>query len=491
MLELTSFQVSVTSYRTAYIDRTPIVSFHDVEEPLLTPKSGHLSGEPSHTHRSPPSSRPLGSKTPQSLARSFQIGNLSTPTRRPENANYQSPAPPPDDQYEFDAMDIDTPQKSFHPAPSIHLHQPTPKRPEQPSPFYGRLPPAPRSMEHKLRNPPTHQIQIPSSQENFFGASRDSVSPVSTKAGDPLDSPVSPRQFDMAAPRFFAPSKNDEVTGLESLFAGIFSLKDEPAELRAAQAKQDEEKHSGGRVSRPWKQLSNIALLAGSGLSWLYATKYPQYTTTLYFASLSASCLVSGRHLVSSLSLNLPFWTLSDILLYTIEAVIATGLAYEVHKTRLNERTVIDSLRWIPQFYFICMLVQELLLIGKAIRSKPRNSTPHLHSKSTTTSPRNPSSLPVEQNPSFKPRPSAPSIEKNFKTPTKATTSQMQLHERQTPRTSRTKEKPARQSSGMSGLGLGNSPDRGGTNTRTEVWNGNQNSRVLRRQVPPWERGSM
>lgn len=90
------------------------------------------------------------------------------------------------------------------------------------SPFYGKLPPAPMSMERRLRNPvlrPAEPQKVPLSQQpDFMAQMRRGVKPVKF--------PEKGSNFELKKSDWVLPSDKKEL-GLEERFLNTFSLKDE------------------------------------------------------------------------------------------------------------------------------------------------------------------------------------------------------------------------------------------------------------------------
>lgn len=111
----------------------------------------------------------------------------------------------------------------------------------QPDPFHGHLPANVVSPAHRLRNPPNKptfrsvsaikkQMKYPKNPADWGMQAN-----VSDTSEIPLlgVADLSPMKFE--DPKFFPQSDPREETGLENLFSNIFSIAEEPAEVRAAQ----------------------------------------------------------------------------------------------------------------------------------------------------------------------------------------------------------------------------------------------------------------
>jgi hypothetical protein len=200
-------------------------------------------------------------------------------------SNILGPTPfssPVNDTKDGEEMDWD-PVPSQHlnlqlaqaPRVSQLLSQPTAPAPLQPSPFKGKLPPAPISMAHKLRNPPNQARLKPPSREakdNFF----DRMSGRQIAAGGETSAVVSTHRHEVefAPPRFFVPDA-DDPTGLTEAFESAFRLDSD-------EAKTGEIKCSRSKVKAiDWMHVFRALVLLLDFFVWKYAlsyrTEYPAY----------------------------------------------------------------------------------------------------------------------------------------------------------------------------------------------------------------------
>jgi hypothetical protein len=133
----------------------------------------------------------------------------------------------------------------------------------EPSPFHGKLPPAPITPAQRLRNPPNQARLTVSSEEkkqNFFNrmTGKNSNDRADSNIGDSVQSK---REMEIAPPKFFAPERpgNDQGSQLADLLTG-FSLS------------ADENENSSQRVQRRFRKryfIQVIVIIAG-----LYLWKY-------------------------------------------------------------------------------------------------------------------------------------------------------------------------------------------------------------------------
>ncbi|KAF2100585.1 hypothetical protein NA57DRAFT_54664 [Rhizodiscina lignyota] len=263
---------TITSLRTVKIDDKPRVLFTNNIGPLIPENesqkadsvfSSSGTAKPTRQSQSSPFARP-----------SFPVGTLDRTYRSAFN---DPPTPPPDDLIsEADtttsAADSDTfntmdwsptvTQTTFQPR-NAAFNSRTPQANQQQlapyadsgasgtpsalggpssrtSAFYGTLPPAPKAPAAKLRNPwkPGFQRASAEKKENFFAQMKG-------KKGDGEDNPLlnadpysassaqkSKGYLELAEPKWQL-KEEPAVTGLEGMFNSVFSINDEPSEVRA------------------------------------------------------------------------------------------------------------------------------------------------------------------------------------------------------------------------------------------------------------------
>ncbi|MCJ1249952.1 hypothetical protein MMC30_007178 [Trapelia coarctata] len=400
--------VSVISFRTARIDTTPTVNFQESPEPLRYRKPipiQHLSTHPVSTTLpwTPSSSqdRPYNSQ-PRQVLQPFPVNSLATPPRRVEGVPYQPPTPPP--EYEADAMDWTPAKAEFQPTRSVPLiHQPTPRRIES-SPFIKKLPPAPISQAHRLRNPPnqpTFRKATDNQQRNFADGlrrrgSRTAYAETESTERDydeETESPTtpvtldSPRRLEMATPKFFPRSDFSTDTGLESLFTGVFSLADDPPEVRAAQKVQEEQaashrKHAVKRAA--WERIGGIVLLSFAFWAWSYAERAVVGAQTLRFTALGSAAVVSGRGLFEAFRMDKAYWRLSDILVLGVELAVVIFLGRAVKSSGMRDYTLGSG----PLWFLGMLLLQEFGTFATEMRTSIAGAEPTpFQAQSTTQAP--------------------------------------------------------------------------------------------------------
>lgn len=237
------------------------------------------------------------------------------------------------DEDEDEAMDWTPSQQAL---PSASTYRQLPSTRIQPSPFYGHLPPAPKSQAHLLRNPSAQPTRkTPSAPvPNPFQRPRKQpdLDELSEIGSDTAETPCTkinrsgvPVQF--ASPRLLPRPDSQKDTGLESIFSTTFSIAEEPHELRIA--RQEQPAHIS--IPRPayFRFLTVIVSILFTA-AWLYAPYIPSWAKSFRLGSLTAAIAVAGRGLLDTISKNEQFWRWSEILVYTSELGFVTLLASAV-----------------------------------------------------------------------------------------------------------------------------------------------------------------
>ncbi|MCJ1444898.1 MAG: hypothetical protein MMC23_005401 [Stictis urceolatum] len=512
--------VSLIAYRTARIDTRPQTLFKDEYEPLIarqTPVQGSSLGQQGYTQ--------ANSQATVSQPEQFPINSLASPRQRSATPGYPPTPPPEDDESDdastvaessiadVDAMDLDTPVKDQFAFPRPRPYKPTPPKPGK-SPFHGTLPAAPVSQAHKLRNPfkaPIFQKASDSSHRNYFGdVNRESGTVAQSKS----EHDDTPKKYEMAPPRFFT-SRSDEDTGLEALFKGIFSLNDDPPELRTMQpssipTEQPAAPSTKHTVSTRTQRLISASALCFSLYIWWTTSTSTASTLShpLRLAALSITSLVAGHRLAEALRPTRTVWLISDILFLAAELGIALGLAYELHTTRHAPAEFETSFGTKPLLFLAAMTVQESFsCISELFRLRAPNepsAPPPAPSEHLDSHMQSPSPTPTEK-PSSRPQPLPAKISnppRQTPTPGISSTPLRQLNNfNNTPaRSTRSQTRalghgdPAGRrdsigsASGFAGLSLGNSPD---VSVKGRMGRGGGGGRGGGRAVPPWERGGV
>jgi len=474
----------------------------------------HLSAQPMPTTLpwTPSSSqdRPYNSQT-RSLVQAFPINSLATPPRRVESVPYHPPTPPP--EYEADTMDWTPAKAELHPTRSAPIiHQPSPRRIE-PSHFIKVLPRAPISEAHRLRNPPnqpTFRKATDKQQQNFADGLRSRGSRAayaeteSTERDydEETESPTtpvtldSPRRLEMATPKFFPRSDFTTDTGLESLFTGVFSLADEPSEIRAAQKVQEEQATSNRQhnVKRAaWERIGGIVLLSFALWAWSYAGRAVIGAQALRFSALGIAAVVAGRGLFEALRMDKVYWRLSDILILGVELAVAIFLGSAIRSSGMRDCTLGSG----PLWFLGILLLQEFRTFATEMKASSTSAEPPASqtqsstagSKSgtvSTSSPRSDRSLALVQQP---PGPIMKTVSAQSEVP---------QPRKPLPRKQRESYVPSSSLSGLSlGLGGDDSNVMSTPKFSSSTWGGDTSSQIVARntrsrtKIPPWERGTL
>ncbi|KAI9815087.1 MAG: hypothetical protein M1827_002930 [Pycnora praestabilis] len=282
------------------IDHSPRVSFQETCEPLVSQDRSK-----SRTHSRSEDRKSAATRSSQFNAQSasfiqpFPINNLAPVRPTTYQASHDALTPPPDFS-SADAMDWTPSQPTFNPAPPNSRSQAL-IAPAEPSPFYGRLPPAPASRNRQLRNPQNQTIFRKTSaakQQNFFNnLTRRSTLKSEENEQQDRDTPV-----EFAPSRLVLAEDSRTDTGLESLFDAAFSLGDEPKEVRIARERQHHQ-HSERRAARTskLKHVSSVCLAGLSLMSWKLAKVQPLFATQLRLGAACMVALLAGQALFTSL----------------------------------------------------------------------------------------------------------------------------------------------------------------------------------------------
>ena len=379
----------ILAYHTAYIDTTPKVIFQDSPEPLQARKvlpTKALSEVPPLT----PSNRNRSSFRAQlpAVIQEFPINSLVTSLNWTSLPLDQPPTLPPEN--DVDEMDWTPIKAEFQPTRSLQVHEHTLKQAE-PSPFHGRLPAPPISQAQRLRNPPnqpTFRKASDMKQRNFFAGLRCSVpgldfeeneSPRSNlgEHSDNSASPAasaSPGRIELSKPTFFPRSDFGTDTGLESLFTGVFSLADDPPEVRNAREPSETQATRNPSPLVDIKQTlrvkaTGIVLLCLALFAWAYAERTAVGVRSLRLAALGTAAVVVGRRLMEALSVDKAFWRLSDVLVLVAELAIAIFLGSAVKTSGIRENSSEEHFGNGPFWFLGALLLQGFVEFAKEMRN--------------------------------------------------------------------------------------------------------------------------
>ena len=506
--------VSLISYRTVHIDSTPKVIFHDSPQPRRSQQHTVMQA-PLVTHSSTPSTLTSASfkHNATSVTGQFPIDRLASPSSRTYTSSYQPPTPPPED--DADKMDWTPAKDTFNPSNPVRLPHSSPLTVE-PSPFHGRLPLPPMSKARYLRNPPkkaTFRKTPAAQQQRFFGDIMSSVSATSydrdeaeNESQDDLDvkrpTPVGNR-LNMDRPEFFAQTDLEADTGLESLIKGVFSLADDPPEIRAERERQIHEQRIfqedqnlrvsiTGRIRAPWERIVSITLLSLACLSWSYSRSGNYGAQFLRFFALGTSTVIIGRALFDAISTSRALLRASDILVLGVELGITIFLGRVVKISGASNETTDYEYGSGSLLFFGALWFQEFISFVREFRASVSNAA---------TSTLEPPSDPTNKNELAVTLP--PAQDQNLaliRQDESPTASQSKINTKAAPieiRPRRTKVKRVEPSENLPGLSIGSKKAMGNSqlDSRSSGWSSNQSfvSRNTRSSngIPVWGRGNL
>ena len=314
---LKALQFLIISFGTIKLDNAPKVSSQDDANTTQKFQRGDDGGSlqmRANLNKSHQSS------ANQPLMSLNDLAPLAPKTQRSQPALGHPPTPPPEDE-EADAMDWTPSQKALPPAKPYLQAKPAPV----PSPFYGRLPPAPKSQAHKLRNPTiSSSYPVPSERENFFNRQnpideQDEFSEIGTEA-DSLSRRPSVASPTFAPPRFF-PQSTETDTGLESIFSGAFNIDEIPHEVRSAR-QQNESTSKSSLQHNPIAIILRLILIFSLSISvaaWSNAPNGPDSSVRNHLSSLSAAIIIAFLGIMLTIRRTDYPWLWIDIIIYSSE----------------------------------------------------------------------------------------------------------------------------------------------------------------------------
>lgn len=466
------------------MDYTPQFSFLDTTPKQLVARNPETA--PSEYEQSCLSPSP-----PQSDIESFSSRTTSTVPFFPIDplapglyqSRRNSPTPPPDGN-DTELMDWTPTQKSFQPnlrGPRQRFAPPT-----IPSPFHRRLPPAPICQAHKLRNRPnplTFHRTPPIEQQNFFNR----VTGRSSTLGEQDNTTTQGSDYpEMAPPKFFPDSSSSSVTGLESLFSGVFSLTDEPPEVRVAR-QEHEAQAPAYHVREPppsasIQRIMSIVLLSVASVAWTRVDLSLRIAVPVQVIALTIAAAVAGKNLVEALNMNKVYWVVSDILLFSCELAAAISVTGAVTSATAGRQ---EGVQTVGPGLLILLAVQEIWLLISAPKTRkssslwgrvPPNPTQPLSSQLVTTDPL----PPVSQH----------TVSQQLTLSTPSLQSQSHSEARTTRSVSNATTAVGSPSSSLSGLSLGglSGMDDG---YNYGAWSGGRRGSVQRSTERAWERGAL
>lgn len=278
---------------------------------------------------------------------------LAPKAQGPQPALGHPPTPPPEEE-DAEAMDWTPSQKALPPARTYLQAKPAPV----PSPFYGRLPPAPKSQAHKLRNPTiSSSYPVPSERENFFSRQtltneQDEISEIGTEA-DALSRRPSVASPAFAPARFF-PQSTETDTGLESIFSGAFNIDEIPHEVRSARQQHESTPKSPLRRNAVAIILRLIFIfsLCISVAAWSTASNGPNSKVRKHLSSLSAAIMIAFLGIMLTIRRTDYPWLWIDIIIYSSEIGFSAMIGSAI-QTKTNGY---DRLR-LPGLILLCGMI--------------------------------------------------------------------------------------------------------------------------------------
>lgn len=359
-------QFLIISFRTIKLDNTPKVSSQNDANTTQKLQQGDDAGSLqmrtslNKSHQSPAHKPPLS------------LNDLAPRTQGFQQALAHPPTPPPEED-EAEAMDWTPSQRPLPPAKTYLQAKPVPV----PSPFYGRLPPAPKSQAHKLRNPTiSSSYPVPFERENFFNRQnpideQDKYSEIGTEA-DALSRRPSVASPAFAPPRFFPPQSDEIDTGLESIFSGAFNIDETPHEVRSAR-QQDESTPKSSLRRNPVSIILRLIFIFSLSISvaaWSNASNSPNSTVRIHLSSLSAAILVAFLGIMLTIQRTDYPWLWIDIIIYSSEIGFAAMIGSAIQTKTIGY----DRLR-LPGLILLCgMILQEILVVASPLFNARQSS---------------------------------------------------------------------------------------------------------------------
>lgn len=212
----------------------------------------------------------------------------------------------------------------------------------QPSPFYGRLPPAPVSQAHKLRNPPNQptfrKASTPQKQTAFKRPSayldQDDISEAGSEITATTIDPSEYASPGFAHPKFFPNSDYLKDTGLESIFSKTFSIAEEPHEVRVARELQEPFMLQQNPQNGKTRAFFSV-ILALSCSVWSYSFIIPDVPNRFRYACLIIAVIVTAYGIIQGIKKPKKDIIWGYVSVYGFELCVATFLfgAINTHST--------------------------------------------------------------------------------------------------------------------------------------------------------------
>lgn len=349
---LKALQFLIISFGTIKLDNTPKVSSQNEANTTRKFQKGDDAASLQMRANLNKSHQPSGGQLPLSLN---DLAPLAPKAQRSQPALGHPPTPPPEEE-EAEAMDWTPSQKALPPAKTYLQAKPAPV----PSPFYGRLPPAPKSQAHKLRNPTiSSSYPVPSERENFFSRQtlideQDEFSEIGTEA-DALSRRPSVASPAFAPPRFF-PQSTETDTGLESIFSGTFNIDEIPPEVRSARQQNESAPKSPLRRNPVAIVLRLIFIftLYISVAAWSTALNDPNSSLRNQLSSLSAAIMIAILGIMLTIRRRDYPWLWIEIIIYSSEICFSAMIGSAIQTNKTNNGY--DRLR-LPGLILLCGMI--------------------------------------------------------------------------------------------------------------------------------------
>ena len=348
------YTASLASVR---VDNTPLVSWHMEISPLV----GEQISDPNEQSWAP------SLRDEYCPPAQFPISSLA-----PAQERGQVPLPPMTPAWsETDEMEWE-PSQEFKPTSYAERY---PQPAVKPSPFHGRLPPAPTS-------------RILSRNSQAIPPPKDSIGLAPGHFDKPSNTVALPPQSEepqFAPPKFFPANDHVTDTGLESIFGKVFSLGDETADTEATLYNQDPN-NTTAHVPFPTSQSAYATTTTSSKVSELHLA------SAFLFLVLLAGWLTLGYLDIVALQLKLIMTTsvgggaallllatvasaeqrTSQATLYLLETVVAAILAASQYQ---GQAPGAEKLSQLTTALMAVMISQEIILSALAT-STPTKSHP-------------------------------------------------------------------------------------------------------------------
>ncbi|KAJ5723093.1 hypothetical protein N7488_001128 [Penicillium malachiteum] len=279
------------------------------------------------------------------------------------------PTPPPDGP---DGDDMEwSPSGAQQIQPTVSV-QPVMKAPvyDEPNPFYGTLPPAPKPPAWGLRmQEPERRVAKVVESNPFHRTPTESRTTWQHKSASP--------QAVFQPPRFFPSSDYQNTTGLETMFDQAFSIEPDnsPARRRWADEQRPKTPHASGHHRLTFQAFRFLLLLCATG-AWTFSQNHTSPIPGNYVETfaLGSACLIAGLALLDVVKQPFADWKGLEILVNITELGVSVHLGSHMPQASF-EREYFDRY---GKLLLIFMAVQE----GMGLLTSYRAALPSVKSKS-------------------------------------------------------------------------------------------------------------